>query len=101
MKDVLLDLMGCKNEEKRIPVRIGEKYHEVLINEHEIRNTYENQDNDYVIYENQLPKEHSETIPNAKKTTLTTEYSSDKVKTTSKEELKEILIQQNLIPKSF
>ena len=101
MKDALLDLTGCKNEEKRIPVRIGEKFHEVLINEHEIRNTYENQDNDYVIYENQLTKDHSETIPNAKKTTLTAEYSSDKVETTSKEKLKEILIKQNLIPKSF
>ena len=101
VKDVLLDLMGCKNEEERIPVRIGEKFHEILINEHEIRNTYENQDNDYVIFENQLTKDHSETIPNAKKTTLTTEYSSDKVKTTSQEELKQIFIKQNLIPKSF
>jgi UDP-N-acetylglucosamine 4,6-dehydratase/UDP-glucose 4-epimerase len=91
VKDVLLDLMGCKNEEERIPVRIGEKFHEILINEDEIRNTYENQ----------LTKDHSETIPNAKKTTLTVEYSSDKVKTTPKEELKQIFIEQNLIPKKF
>ena len=72
-----------------------------MINEHEIRNTYENQDNDYVIFENQLTRDNSETIPNAKKTTLTRDYSSDKVKPSSKEELKEILIKQNLIPKSF
>ena len=101
VKDVLLDLMGCKNEEERIPVRVGEKSHEILINEHEIRNTYENRDDDYIIYENQLAKDQSETIPNAKKTTLTKEYSSDKVKITPKEELKEIFIKQNLIPKSF
>jgi UDP-N-acetylglucosamine 4,6-dehydratase/UDP-glucose 4-epimerase len=101
MKDVILDLMNCKNEEERIPVRIGEKFHETLINEHEIRNTYENQDNDYVIFENQLTPDDSETIPNAKKTTLTTEYSSDKVQPTPKEELKEIIIKQNLIPKNF
>ena len=101
VKDVLLDLMGCKNEEERIPVRIGEKFHEILINEHEIRNTYENQDNDYVIFENQLDKDNSETIPNSKKTTLAEEYSSDRVKISSKEELKKILIKQNLIPKSF
>ena len=101
MKDVVLDLMDCKNEEESIPVRIGEKFHETLINEHEIRNTYENQDNDYVIFENQLTKDHSETIPGAKKTTLTMEYSSDKVQATSKEKLKEILIKQNLIPKNF
>ena len=100
MKDVILDLMNCKNEEERIPVRIGEKFHETLINEHEIRNTYENQDNDYVIYENQLTKDHSEKIPNSKKATLTTEYSSDKVKLVSKKELKEIFTKQNLIPKS-
>jgi len=101
IKDVLLDLMDSKNEEERIPVRIGEKHHEILINTHEIRNTYENQDNDYVIYENQLAKDQSKNIPNAKKTTLTAEYSSDKVKTTSKEELKEILSKQNFIPKNF
>ena len=84
VKDVLLDLMDCKNEEKRIPVRIGEKHHEILINEHEIRNTYENQDDDYVIYEDQLTSNRSEKIPNSKKGTLTTEYSSDKVKPVSK-----------------
>jgi len=101
VKDVLLDLMDCKNEEKRIPVRIGEKHHEILINEHEIRNTYENQDNDYVIYENQLTKDRSEKIPNSKKAALTTEYSSDKVKLVSKKELKEVIIKQILIPKSY
>jgi len=100
VKDVLLDLMDSKNEEKRIPVRIGEKHHEILINEHEIRNTYENKDNDYVIYENQLTKDHSEKIPNSKKAALTTGYSSDKVKLVSKKELKEIITKQNLIPKS-
>ena len=101
MKDVILDLMDCKNKEERIPVRVGEKFHETLINEHEIRNTYENQDNDYVIFENQLTPDDSETIPNAKKTTLTTEYSSDKVQPTPKEELKEIIIKYNLIPNKF
>ena len=101
IKDVLLDLMNSKNEEERIPVRIGEKLHEVLINEHEIRNTFENQDNDYVIFENQLDKDNSDIIPNAKKTTLTSEYSSDMVKTVSQEELKKILVNQKLIPKNF
>ena len=101
MKDVVLDLMDCKNEEESIPVRVGEKFHETLINEHEIRNTYENQDNDYVIFENQLTPDDSETIPGAKKTTLSEEYSSDKVKITPKEELKEIFNKQNLIPKNF
>lgn len=101
VKDVLLDLMDSKNEEKRIPVRIGEKHHEILINEHEIRNTYENQDDDYVIYEDQLTNNRSVKIPNFKKARLTTKYSSDKVKLVSKKELKEIIIKQNLIPKNY
>jgi FlaA1/EpsC-like NDP-sugar epimerase len=62
IKDVLLDLMNSKIEEERIPVRIGEKHHEILINEHEIRNTYENKDDDYVIYENQLTKDRSDPL---------------------------------------
>lgn len=97
MKEVLLDIMNTKNEEERIPIRPGEKYHEVLINEHELRNTYENQDDDYVIYENPLAKNPFESIPNSKKTSLTAQYSSDKVRKVSKEELKEILSKQNLI----
>ena len=101
IKDVLLELMDSKNKEERIPVRIGEKLHEILINEHEIRNTYENKDNDYVIFENQLSKNNMEAIPNSKKTTLTSEYSSDKVKPASQEELKKILINKNLIPKNY
>ena len=57
-------------------------------------------ENKHANYENQLTKDHSENIPNSKETTLTAEYSSDKVKLVSKKELKEIIIKQNLIPKS-
>jgi len=101
MKEVILELMDAKNEGERIPIRPGEKYHEILINEHELRNTYENQDNDYVIYENPLAKSSSEAIPNYKKTSLTTQYSSDKVRKVSKQELKDIIIKQNLIPQNL
>ncbi len=100
MKDVVTELLNAKTEMEKIPVRPGEKFNEVLINEHEIRNTYENEDDDYVIYENQSFY-GPELIPNTKKTKLSTDYSSDKVKVVSKEELKEILIKQNLIPKNF
>ncbi len=100
MKDVVSELLNAKTEMEKIPVRPGEKFNEILINEHEIRNTYENEDDDYVIYENQsfYGPEH---IPNTEKTKLSTDYSSDKVKMVSKEELKEILIKQNIIPKNF
>ena len=100
MKDVVLELLNAKTEMEKIPIRPGEKFNEILINEHEIRNTYENKDDDYVIYENQSFY-GPEYIPNTEKTKLSTDYSSDKVKVVSKEELKEILIKQNIIPKNF
>ena len=96
MKDVILELMESNIEVEKIPVRPGEKYDEILINEHEIRDTYENQDNDYVIYENQLAKDKRIIPKDLEKTSLTDQYSSDKVKTVSKEELKQILIEQKL-----
>ena len=99
MKDVILELMDSDVEVEKIPVRPGEKYHEILINEHEIRDTYENQDNDYVIYENQLAKDKTIIPKDLEKTTLTDQYSSDKVKTVSKDELKQILIEQKLVLK--
>ena len=86
MKDVILELMESNTEAEKIPVRPGEKYDEILINEHEIRDTYENQDDDYVIYEDQLAKDKKIIPKNLEKTSLTNQYSSDKVKTISKEE---------------
>jgi len=91
MKDVLLELTDSKNDVDNIPVRPGEKYHEVLINEHEIRNTFENKDGDYVIFENQTSTHGSEEIPNTTKAELTSEYSSDKAKLLSKNELKDVV----------
>jgi len=75
-----------------ISVRPGEKYHESLISNEEIRNTFED-DEDYVILEERL-QENIET----KKTTLTERYSSDKVELLTKEELKKILVEEKLLP---
>ena len=48
LKDSLMDLLGnC--DERKIPIRPGEKMHEVLINEDEIRYTWE-YCNKYVIF---------------------------------------------------
>ena len=49
MKNVIIELLGKKVSTIQIPVRVGEKYHEVLISKHELRNTYESKD-DYVVY---------------------------------------------------
>ena len=50
MKEAILELMDASNNEKRIPVRPGEKYHEILINKEELRNAYETNE-DYIIFE--------------------------------------------------
>ena len=93
MRDVLLDLLKSKNKTQLIPVRTGEKYHESLINQDELRYTFDD-GKDYVV---------TQKLDNLKKrgftkATLKKEYSSDNVKLYSKDELKKILIKENLIP---
>jgi len=96
MKNAIIELMGKRTKVIRIPIRSGEKYHEILISKDEIRNTYES-NNDYIIcnfeVENIIPKR---TIP-FRKTNLKDEYSSDKVKLLTKKELKSIILRENLI----
>ena len=96
MKNAIIELMGKRTKVIRIPIRSGEKYHEILISKDEIRNTYES-NNDYIIcnfeVENIIPKR---TIP-FRKTNLKDEYSSDKVKLLTKKELKSIILREHLI----
>ncbi len=94
MKDVICELLDYHGEIENIPIRPGEKFHETLISRHEIRNTYENLNNDYVIFEDQTGL--NRIIPNTKKTELVDEYSSDKVKLLSKKELRDILTKEVL-----
>lgn len=97
MKNAIIDLMNSNIEIEKIPVRPGEKYHESLISENEIRNTFENE-TDYVIFEQQTQNHKIIGKNGLKPTELTDRYSSDKVELLSKEELKKILIQEKLIP---
>lgn len=97
MKDAISELLESITETETMPIRPGEKFHEVLINIHEVRNTYENQDDDYVIFENQRQYHNIAKIPNTVRTSLAHEYSSDKVELLTKKELKEILIKEKLI----
>lgn len=96
MKNAIIELMGKRTKVIRIPIRSGEKSHEILISKDEIRNTYES-NNDYIIcnfeVENIIPKR---TIP-FRKTNLKDEYSSDKVKLLTKKELKSIILREHLI----
>jgi len=97
MKDVLIELLNSKSETETISVRPGEKYHESLINKHELRNAYE-LDGDYVLLEkNSLFHEYVEPS-GLKNIDLKEEYSSDKVELLSKKELKDILLKENLVP---
>jgi UDP-N-acetylglucosamine 4,6-dehydratase/UDP-glucose 4-epimerase len=99
MKEAILDLMKASNKEKRIPVRPGEKYHEMLINQEELRNTYETE-KDYIIFEKQSQNYDYviKSMSNIKKTSLETDYGSNSVPILTKEEIKKILVEEKLMP---
>ena len=80
-----------------IKVRPGEKYHESLISENEIRNSFET-DMDYILYEHES-QQYSTNNFEYEPSKLTDRYSSDKVELLSIDELKNILINENLISK--
>ena len=91
LKDAIVELLNAKNETEIISVRIGEKFHESLINIDEIRNTFET-DEDYILTDNISNIGH-----NIEKIKLKTVYSSDKVRLLSKNEIKKILIKEKII----
>jgi len=95
LKNTILELLNKKIDTKIIGIRPGEKFHETLINEDEIRNSYETK-NDYVIFDQitTLPKKSSSKL---KKSQLIDKYSSDKVDLLTSVELKQILKSNNLI----
>ena len=92
MKDAIIDLSNSSVETEIISIRPGEKIHESLISNDELRNVFESSD-DYVIIDQNLYNQYDNLI----KTTLKSQYSSDKVTLLTKEELKEILLKENLI----
>ena len=97
MKNAITELLNVKTKTKIIDVRPGEKYHEVLINKDEIRNSYENKE-DYVLIDKKMivPSTHkNQYTKNAK---FVDEYSSDKVELMSVEEIKNMLIKEKLMP---
>ena len=95
VKDTLLELLNSTSTAEKIPVRPGEKTHEVLINEFELRDTLET-DEDYVIT-NQHPLESDQDSQNLKVTSLSNSYTSDTVELFTKDELKQILISEKLV----
>lgn len=96
MKEAVVELMQASNKEKMIPVRPGEKYHESLINNEELRNTFESNE-DYIIFEKQSQNYDYTSLNNVKRTVLKNDYTSNSVKLLSTNELKEILQKENII----
>jgi len=97
IKDVIIELMNSKPVIEKINVRPGEKFHESLINSDELKNTYETPD-DYVIFDQNNQEYKNEKISFISKTTMKTNYSSDSVELIPKTQLKEIIINEKLIP---
>jgi UDP-N-acetylglucosamine 4,6-dehydratase/5-epimerase len=97
------DLKSALNElldntgERKVPIRPGEKMHETLINEDEIRYAWEF-DNKYIIFnpmrsEEEIRKSYSK----IKKIGNLERYSSDKVARIPKDELKKIITKSGLL----
>jgi len=96
MKEAIVDLLDSKNDTEIISIRPGEKSHEVLINRDELRKTFETKE-DYVLYENQIQNQEVIKSQGLVKTSRTDEYSSDNVISLNKNEIKDILKQENLL----
>ena len=101
LSDLILALKEISSipfKQKKIPIRNGEKMHELLLNQYETKYTVES-NGVYVL----LPSDFV-TIPSLRKLYQKTKtlgmeiYSSDNVPHTSKNKIKEILIKHNFVP---
>jgi len=89
VKEALVELLGDTGEEK-IPIRRGEKMHETLINNDEMRYTWQ-ADSKYMLANPMLSeKEVQRRYPNFIKYDSLEGYSSDKVEVITKDELKKL-----------
>lgn len=96
LKDSLMELFDSNSETEIIGVRPGEKYHESLINEHELRLTFETEE-DYVLFDETVSQLELDQNQNFTKSDLKQDYSSDKVKLLTIDELKQELLQHKVV----
>ena len=96
LKDALTELLGDAKIQE-ISIRPGEKLHEVLINENEMRSTWETESNYIIMSPNFTEDEIKQRYPNMKKTSSTEPYSSNTAEKISKQELKQIIQKSGLI----
>lgn len=96
LKEVLFSLLENTGE-VRIPIRSGEKIHEILINLDEMRTTWET-DTKYIIMNPLLSdNEIKSRYPNLRKTNMIRPYSSDLAKNIPQKELQQIISNAGLI----
>jgi len=96
LKGALTELLGDAKIQE-ISIRPGEKLHEVLINENEMRSTWETESNYIIMSPNFTEDEIKQRYPNMKKTSSTEPYSSNTAEKISKQELKQIIQKSGLI----
>ena len=97
LKETIKELLGNVGD-KNISLRPGEKLHEVLINQDEVRYTWEYYDN-YVIFKPVIDVcEIKKMYSKIKKLYISGNYSSDSVKKHNRKELRTILLNSGLIP---
>jgi len=96
LKDAIIELLNVKVNVKKIPIRPGEKFHEVLINKDEIAYTFESRD-DYVIRSPGVDELQIKTKTHLRKVEFTDTYSSDKVELLTKQEIKKIIQQEQIL----
>ncbi len=95
LKDALKELLDVKDEQI-IGIREGEKMHEILINEDEVKYTWE-LDNNYLVF-NGTPNEKTLSYyPGIRSPSNLGKYSSENADKISKNELKEVLIKTGLV----
>ncbi len=95
LKDALKELLDVKDEQI-IGIREGEKMHEILINEDEVKYTWELDDN-YLIFNGTPNEETLSNYPNIHSPNNLGKFSSENADKISKNELKEVLIKTGLV----
>lgn len=96
LKDAVIELKNYKMKIQKIPIRLGEKSHEILINQDEIPYTYESKD-DYIIMVAGIENSSSKKNKNIKKVNFSESYSSDKATLLSKNEIKQIILNEKFL----
>ncbi len=96
--EALKEISSIRFKQRRIPVRVGEKMHELLLNQYETKYSIES-NGTYILLPSDLVNTNllHKLYPKAKTLTMDI-YSSDNVPCTSKNDLKKILINHNFVP---